>query len=540
MKIKPYRPSSAFLCLLLAGPVFAAPGAEERSLTELRNTVVNLLQTLVEKGVITRDQATAMVKDAQNKAEAEAVAKANQDKAEAGAVRVPYVPEVVKEEIRKEVVAELGPDIKKQVVAEATSGGALREALPEWMQRFRWTGDVRVREEGDQFAKGNAANTYLDFQAINNAGGISKAGIAALLNTSEDRDRLRLRLRFGFDADLGSGFVAGMRLASGSGETFATTNQTEGTYGNKYQIAVDQGFIRWMGDWTHGRQVLTASGGRFANPYVTTDLVWYNDLTFEGVAANYRFNLSSDNTARHDLFATVGAFPLRDVTPSSQDKWLIGPQLGADIRTQGASHIRIGAAYYDFVRIAGQKNSLNSTLLDYTAPQLLQKGNTLFDIRNTNDPTQNLYALAADYKVVDLTAIADFHVLPRYSLSMTAEAVKNVGYKRADVLARTGYDVEARTKGYRADLGFGSYLLGAPYTWRAAVGYRYLERDAVVDAFNDQDFHLGGTDAKGYTLTLDFAFNPRVFARARYLASSAIDGPPLDIDVWQLDLNTQF
>ena len=123
---------------------------------------------------------------------------------------------------------------------------------------------------------------------------------------------------------------------------------------------------------------------------------------------------------------------------------------------------------------------------------------------------------------------------------MTLQGVKNIGYDRARTRARFGADVPPRTKGYRADVGFGSYVLGEPWTWRAAIGYRYLERDAVVDAFNDQDFHLGGTDAKGYTVTFDMAFNPRVWLRARYLAANAIDRPPLNIDVWQIDLNTQF
>ena len=62
----------------------------------------------------------------------------------------------------------------------------------------------------------------------------------------------------------------------------------------------------------------------------------------------------------------------------------------------------------------------------------------------------------------------------------------------------------------------------------------------MLDAFNDQDFHLGGTDAKGFTVTLDYAFNPRVSARLRYLSANAIDGAPLDIDVWQFDVNTSF
>jgi hypothetical protein len=67
-----------------------------------------------------------------------------------------------------------------------------------------------------------------------------------------------------------------------------------------------------------------------------------------------------------------------------------------------------------------------------------------------------------------------------------------------------------------------------------------LERDAVLDAFNDEDFHYGGTDAKGYLVTFDYSVNPRVWARLKYMSASAIDGPPLLINVLQLDLNTQF
>jgi hypothetical protein len=269
-------------------------------------------------------------------------------------------------------------------------------------------------------------------------------------------------------------------------------------------------------------------------------MVWYNDLTFEGVAANYRFNLSSDKDVRHDLFATIGAFPLQDITPSSADKWLAGGQVGADLKSAGGSRLRVGAAYYDYIRIVGQRNTTESTLLNYTAPLLLQKGNTLYDISNTADKTVNLYALAADYKLVDLIAVGDWRVFSRYSLSMNAEAVKNVGFKSSDVFARTGSYVPARTLGYQAGIGFGSAVLGEFNTWRATFGYRYLERDAVLDAFNDQDFHLGGTDAKGYTFTFDYNVNPRVWARLRYLGANEIDGPPLGIDVWQIDLNTRF
>ena len=36
--------------------------------------------------------------------------------------------------------------------------------------------------------------------------------------------------------------------------------------------------------------------------------------------------------------------------------------------------------------------------------------------------------------------------------------------------------------------------------WNVEVAYRYLESDAVLDSLSDSDFHLGGTNAKGYTV----------------------------------------
>ncbi len=530
-------------------PSDAPPAAptEEQRLNELRNTVINLLQSLVQKGVLTREQADAMVKAAQEKAAADMAAAQQQEKQEAGAVRVPYVPQIVKDQISKEVVQELGPDIKKQVMDEVGSKGSLFSALPEWVQRMRWSGDIRVRGEGDDFANNNPTNTYLDFNEVNSAGGIAQAGQLAFLNTTEDQNRLRLRLRFGFDTDLGDGWSASLRLATGStGEVIATTNQTLGTYGAGYTVTVDQGFISWTGQSSSGSQIFTGTAGRFANPWLGTDMVWYNDLTFEGLVSNYHLNFSSDNEHRHDLFATLAALPLTSFSPfnsdpTNQQKWLLGGQLGLDFNTEDDSRFRFAAAYYDYLHIVGQRNAPDSTLLDWTAPAFVQKGNTMFNIANDpTNPNAGLYGLASNFRIVDLIGVEDFRVLPRYSVLVTLEALKNVGFNTAQVMANTGEYVAPRTRGYRADLGFGSSTMSAFGTWRASVGYRYLQRDAVLDAFNDEDFHLGGTDTKGYTLMFDFSINPRVWMRMKYMAADAIDGPPLTIDVWQLDLNTHF
>jgi hypothetical protein len=72
------------------------------------------------------------------------------------------------------------------------------------------------------------------------------------------------------------------------------------------------------------------------------------------------------------------------------------------------------------------------------------------------------------------------------------------------------------------------------------VRYRYLQRDAVLDAFNDSDFHLGGTDAAGYTLKADYGLGKFLYASVRYMSASAIDDAPLGIDVIYLDVNGRF
>jgi hypothetical protein len=51
------------------------------------------------------------------------------------------------------------------------------------------------------------------------------------------------------------------------------------------------------------------------------------------------------------------------------------------------------------------------------------------------------------------------------------------------------------------------------WAWQGYVGYRYVQRDATVDAFTDQDFHLGGTDAEGLLLGAKFAFEKNSLSR---------------------------
>jgi hypothetical protein len=61
-----------------------------------------------------------------------------------------------------------------------------------------------------------------------------------------------------------------------------------------------------------------------------------------------------------------------------------------------------------------------------------------------------------------------------------------------------------------------------------------------MDAFTDSDFHLGGTNAKGWYLGTDFALRKNVWLALRWITANEISGPPLAIDVLFFDLNARF
>jgi hypothetical protein len=596
---------AAAICLALSAPVQAA--SEQEGLLELRNTVVNLLDALVEQGVLTKDKADALVRNAEKKARADAAAAkghlagrpAPADAAataaatavtpsapppKPGDVRVQYVPEFIKEEIREQVRAELREDVSRDLMEKAKQEQwGTPNALPEWVNRFKLSGDVRLRGQSDRFADKNAiADTqpflYPDFLAVNADGGFDYDDpLESELNTTEDRDRLRGRLRLGVDAAITNSLTAGVRLTSGNLRDPVSTNQTLGNYGNRWDVNLDRAYLQWKGVDADGYGWLSAWGGRFANPWLGTDLVWDDDLSFEGVVATFRKNLAGgedlfDLSSRdRTLFVTAGVFPLQEIERSSQDKWLFGAQIGTDLVFDNQDRLKLGVGYYDYQHVTGKLNprpllgdpAPYSSEYDDTAPVFLQKGNTLFDIRadradELTDPLgvgSTRYALAGDYRLLNLTGSYDFAALAPVHVVLTADYVKNLGFDLDEVRRRVaGSDSVAQagsiflrdgvlrenTTGYQLSVAVGWPDVTHRGNWRVTGGYRYLESDAVLDAFTDSDFHLGGTDAKGWTLAYERGLAENAWLRLRWLSADEIDGPPLGVDTIQVDLNARF
>jgi hypothetical protein len=511
---------------------------DQQSVEELRNTVINLLQALVDQGVISKDKAAQMVKAAQEKAAADAAAVAKTDE---GAVRVPYVPQIVKDEISKQVAEAVKPEVVADVVQQAkTDKWGVPGALPDWLSTTQIFGSVLLREEAVLYGSGNTPNYYYNYNTVNSAGGIVPAGANAFIDTNVDRIRFRGAARLGIESDLTDSIKTVIRLSTGNTSDLVSPTQTlDGTA--PYSFGVDNLYMRLDERNAQKFPWLTVIGGRFPDPwFAPTDLIFNKQLNFNGLAITGRLGLGDHSAEQSHLFLTAGAMPVQEVALSTTDKWLCAGQFGANLRFAGEQRLKLGAALYDYLKYEGRENSPNSTLLDYTAPTFFRTGNTVFNILNNGNPDSDLFALASKFRLVSISAQYSLPLGARYVLGINADAVKNVGFKEAEIYARTGQLVVPRTKGYQAEMTFGYPSVIQPGAWRVVFGYRYLQRDAVIDAFTDSDFHAGGTDAEGYYVTADLGLVHRLWLRLKYMSANQIDLAPYAVDTLQVDLNTQF
>ena len=425
--------------------------------------------------------------------------------------------ETVTNEIKKDVQEQVKDEIKKEVLDE-TKKEIQSAAAPEWTKRIRFSGDIRLRYEGDFFSK-------------NNGEFLNPASPTQILNSQTEQDRFRVRARLGASTDLPDNLEAGVRFTTGDPANPVTTQQTMGNYFNNYQVVMDLAYLKFTPN-----PDFTFIGGRFKNPFFATDLIWWRDLSFDGFSGTYQAKLSD----AFQPFFTVGAFPLQDISLSTDDKYLFAGQAGIDINPHKNLSGKLGVAFYDYQHAQGTANNpAFPDEYDYTAPVYEQKGNTLFDIQpSTSTP---IYALAANYHGLNVTGIFDIAFWNPVHVILTGDYVNNLGFSRSSVERLTGVpDIPSQTQGYLAGLTVGYPEINKRWDWRVYGYYKYLEADAVLDAFTDPDFHLGGTNAKGWALGGDLGLGKNLWASLKWVTTNEIKGPPFGIDSLFVDLNYRY
>jgi len=533
--------------LAFTQPLLAANQAPVgQELMELKSQTTEILNLLVEEGILSKEKVASLIQRAKDRARQEyktSVEEVDLQKKDtpppydSSVVRVPYIPQYIRDQIRNQVREDLKQEVTQQFVTQAKNERMkVPGTWPEWVDRVQMYGDLRLRAQMDRFADNNTAEVR-DFLEINKAGGAVQAGDKALINITEDRNRARLRFRAGIKAKINDQVSADIRFAGGKGSDPVSTNQTLGNYNKASTINLDRAYLKYKSR----DKTLTLAGGRIKNPWFATDLIWDSDLNFDGVAATYRWkrNLEDEEPA-FDPFVTVGAFPLQEVRLSSDDKWLYAAQAGFKYRMGNWNELKVGLAYYDYKNVVGRLNAVNSDALDFTAPEFVQIGNSMFDISNDGDNTTQRAALLSDYDQLALTLSYDISNFDPTHIKVMGEYVKNIGFDKKAIEKRAGREVKEQTQGYKLGVTFGSEQVMRRSDWQVSLAYKYLERDAVLDAFTDSDFHLGGTDARGYILTAKYGLSFNTWLQFRMLMADEIDSRPFGVNTFQLDLSSRF
>ncbi|AQT69522.1 hypothetical protein STSP2_02713 [Anaerohalosphaera lusitana] len=304
---------------------------------------------------------------------------------------------------------------------------------------------------------------------------------------SEQRDRNRIRARLGVKAKVNDEFGVNFRLASGDDDPVSTNETLDDSFSTK-DIRLDRAYAIWTPNWS---DPTTIQMGKMGVPFFKAggnQLIWDDDLSVEGVSANYGWSLN-DNTSAE----VTGAGFWVDERSSDVDTSLWGIQGLINRDLSSDSSVTAGATYYDYGNIEGI-------------------------------PTTTIGTLSSDYNI--------FEALAEYSTKINSVPVKVYGNWVNNTAADTGEDT--------------GYLLGMTYnkakkqgTWQLGYQYRDLEQEAVVGAFSDSDFIGGGTNGKGHKFSFAYALAKNTTAGVTYFMNEKGDDET-DYDRLQIDLKYKF
>ena len=535
------------------------PNAERESLEVLRNTTRNLIEALVETGVLPRDKADKLIRDAEQKAvqtaKANAAAPAAPVAAAAPAVRVQYMPESVKNEIREQ--------LRQEVLAQAKEERwANPNVVPGWVSKVAVTGDVLVRNQFDNFARENTEPAGYDLYGNTTPGLMTRNAALANSgptagNTLHDQNRMRLRARLGFDIKASSESSAEVRIVTGSSNARNSTMQTMGDGLNKYSLWVDRAAISYK-----PTPYVNMKVGRMGNPFVSSDLVWDENVNFDGLALNLKPPVDEGFTP----FATMGYFPLStENTPKyTQGRYMVGGQLGAAMDLSVVTRARMSLGYYNFRNIEGRQESDSCisagavSCYSYGSSEYpsswRSQGNTLVRINAPSDTTlssssgYSIWGLASKFRPLHLNFNVDSAPFDPVHLVFSADYVKNMAFDRAEIKTRTGADFSnGKSTGYQFKFLVGTPSIKRLDEWNTSLTFRNLGSDAVPDAWADGALGLGGTNMRGFILGGAYGIADNTTLGLRYLSGRTIDSPTMvnasdkfRVDSWQLDMNVRF
>jgi hypothetical protein len=313
--------------------------------------------------------------------------------------------------------------------AQSASSGAA------WYERLQFSGDFRSRYEGF-YREGD-----------------------------ETRNRARLRLRLRLDTAINDDARLGIQVASGDPGTPVSTNQTFTGFFTPKPLSLDRAFLAYN---PRAASAMTLGIGRFASPVSTTQMLFDEDLNFEG-----GWEAVSWSPREGVDIALVGLQTAVNELSSRADSFMVAGY-GEVGLTLGAHRLQLSAANYgwgnaDQIAVAVASDQLDSILTNAV-------------IRNA---AGDVLGFVSAFNVVDVMAEATFDTgTPAYPLRIAAD------------LARNTRSANDRNTGLWLEVEY-----GAPRptgTWGAGYTYGWIEQDVTPSAFVFSD--MPGTNLRLHIL----------------------------------------
>jgi hypothetical protein len=426
-------------------------------------------------------------------------------------------------------------ELRKEIAKEQHEDSASKIKLSSSVSELKLYGDLRLRYQYD--AK--------DTQLSPAQGGGS--------NVSQ-RSRWRFRLRLNADVKLGEHWFAGVELQTENASD--SSNQTyENGFGD-YDIFISKAYLGWKPvEW------FTLTGGKFNNPFYTTDLVWDPDINPNGISEVIAFHklgggeagggYSKDGKSLKDvhppespweLTLVAGQFIFDDNleyagpdNDSSTDAYLFQTQLIASYQFDHAK-VTIAPAWFTYVNgsLSGLAN--NSAFQDNAFVSgatrnlnlILAPGDVSFHIGQTK--AKIYWDLA--YNIEGSERVQDIYRL--------ANSVGNPQHESVDDFAYlVGFQVGENKKAG---------------DWSFLGNWRQIGLGAVDPNLNDSDFSQSELNTRGFKASLSYNFTPFAIGTITYgyawnlrdalFGGEATGGNAVadsnEVQLLQVDLNVKF
>lgn len=327
-------------------------------------------------------------------------------------------------------ISSMPPQAAQAKPAEPPSGNttptqpAAPEAPKPWWERITFYGDFRARYEGF-------------FQ-----------------DEVETRQRERFRFRLGLRTPIAEGLDFNFRLGSGDAADVTSTNQSFTDFLNRKPINIDQ---IWLAYTPSQFKALTLGVGKYAFPVTRTQMVWDDDVNWEGTYEQLTW------TVEPVTVRLVGVqSPINEVG-AGEDAFMFGEYVHASFKL-GSHTAQVSIADYAF-----QNPDQIAVALDQRSVIRTQSTNAL-----RVNPAGRVIGYQSGFNLIDLIGQVTFDTgRPQYPFVALADIVKNT---RAATDDDSGVWV------------VGSYGRAATAkTYLASYTFARVERDAVLSAYNFSD-----------------------------------------------------